>query len=581
MTIGRQRSSLTRALSYNAASLTLATPCNVASSGGTTATVFGTGFGVMASSLRALATTSPSAVTSLECSVWRSDSSLSGRVASGISSWIGIRIVQATVGMQLGSMTSVLSYNTASLNSTSPFNAAISGSKSIIAFGRAYGAVGVSGRLRFCVASSSFTSTASENSIWTSDSSLSGRVGSGVGTGFDIRLVVATVLTQLISNVISLSYNAASFSLINPSNVVASGSMPLTVLGRGFGFSSFSGSLRFSMASGSTSSTASESSVWRSDSSMIGRVPSGIGAGSSVGIVFATVGRQIGSTTSALSYNAASIVLNSSVVVSTGSSVFTVIGCGFNFLSGVSFSARGVTSLSNVGWASSSSLSLKFCPGIGKIASLVVTPARLPKILYSRSSLFVFSFQATVVSTTAAFCSTGGPWVAISGQDFGIFSSTARLRFFSTSFESSLWISSSKLACKSNSLLRTIPSVVSKVTIGSVVSGLLGNVSYIPSLISANNNVTTLPSSGAFVIAFYGSDFGIRDSCSRSKIAGQNCIVVSAHSLSTLCNVQAPLHLAAPGFLNLELRSKPTGPLHKLLNFFCHFLNTINQGNRR
>ena len=257
-TFGMQLCKITGMLSFNAASISSVSRGNTAASGSVSATVLGTGFGVREFSGRLRISMDKNARTSLECSVWRSGTSLSGRVASGVGSWIGPTIVIATVGMQLGSMTSVLSYDTVSLNATSPYNAATSGSISIIVFGRAYGAAGFSGCLLFSVALISFTPTASEYSMWMSDSSLSGRVASGVGTGFGGWSLVATVSTLLSSKAGVFSYNAASLSALRAGTTIS-------VFGYGFAMYNPSPSCRIAQS-------PSSATIWSAGSFVVCKI---------------------------------------------------------------------------------------------------------------------------------------------------------------------------------------------------------------------------------------------------------------------------------------------------------------------
>ena len=167
-----------------------------------------------------------------------------------------------TVGRQSGSMTNALSYNTAGLRATSPCNVASSGSMFVTAFGRDFGNSGFSGRMRVSMASSSNSATGAENSVWRSDSSLSGRFASGIGAVFGYGIVFVTFGRQFLSMSSAVSYNNAVLSGIYPCNAATSGSMNIAVLGRGFGATAFVRAVRAGLQSSGASVY-----IWRSDSS--------------------------------------------------------------------------------------------------------------------------------------------------------------------------------------------------------------------------------------------------------------------------------------------------------------------------
>jgi len=252
-----------------------------------------------------------------------------------------------------------------------------------------------------------------------------------------------------------------------------------------------------------------------------------VGVGSGVGFVLATVGRQWGSITKLVSYNVAICSGVSGGFQASGSSVIFVVGNFLEswFVSG--FSARGITALTTQSWTSSSAIALKSSPGVGKFASLVLTPVGFAKVASNLSSGLGFSNfggTGTAVNTSLGFSSaTGGALLAINGQEFGIFGSTARLRCFSTPFETSFWLSSSSLACKKNSFSGGVSNGSAIVSVASIVGGFSGGPSFIYPALSALS-ITSLPNSGAAILFVFGSDLGIRDSSVRSRIAGLNVL---------------------------------------------------------
>ena len=158
---------------------------------------------------------------------------------------------------------------------------------------------------------------------------------------------------------------------------------------------------------------------------------------------------------------------------------------------------------------------------------MVLTPVGFSKIVSNLSpALGFFNFQGTgtAVNSTSGFSSaTGGALVLITGQEFGIFGSTARLRCFATPFETSFWFSSSSLACKKNSFSGGNFNGTAAVSVASIVGGFGGGPSYIYPVLSAPS-VTSLPNSGAAMLFVFGFDLGLRDSSVRLRMAGLNVL---------------------------------------------------------
>jgi hypothetical protein len=367
VTVGRFSGSMTSALSYNAASLTSAIPSTAAASGSLSVTMFGTNFGVFGFSgrLRISMAFSSNSATACQSSLWRSETSLLGRWtsgASGVAAGFSGGIAFATIGMQRGMMTNALSYNADSLSATSSCNVAASSSLSITMFGISFGLSGFSGRLRISMAFSSNSATACQSSLWRSETSLLGRSASGVGAGSSGGIAFATIGRHIVILTNALSYNAASLSAISPCNVAVSGSISATVYGRAFGVSGFSGRLRTSMASSSNSVTDAESSAWKSDSSLLGRFASGAGAAFGVANLIATVGRQFGCISSALSYNTAVLTaINPCNAAASGSTPLAILGRGFGATGFIKTVRAGVQSsgASVHAWRSDSSTSMR------------------------------------------------------------------------------------------------------------------------------------------------------------------------------------------------------------------------------
>ena len=451
ITVQSQSGIISGAMSYNAAKLTSASPRTTAASGSMSATVFGNGFGVTGFSgcLRASMISIRSALTALEGSVWRSDSSLGVRVAMGIGV---VSLAFATVGCQLGIITNLLSYNTAIITATSIGNTPASGSVSLSVLGRSYGVVGFSGCLRSSMALSLNTATAFEGSDWMSESSLSGRVACGVGAG--LRIVFVTIGEQSGSSMTSaLSYNFASLTSAHPCDIAQSGSMSATMIGAGFGVAGFSGRLRASIASRSSSATMFQSSVWRSDSSLTGRFSSGVRAVPSGAIVFVTVGRQRGSITDMLTYNAAGLrATNPCNVAASGSMSATVIGrefgnAGFSgrLRASIASSSNSATGAESSIWMSDSSCSGRIASGVGAVFGVGIVFVTFGNQFVSVTSALSYNNAVLSAINPCNAATSGSRYVEVLGRGFGAtgFIRTVRAGLQSSGASVYTWLSDS------------------------------------------------------------------------------------------------------------------------------------------
>jgi len=336
-----QRGSLSGAVSYDAPSVSSAGASNVASSGAMSVSVCGRGMG--ASGPSAVGRVGGSACAS---SVWRSDSGLVCRAVAGHGR---DHVVLASAGVQRGSVSGAASYNAPSVSSAGVSNVASSGGLSVSVVG--WGGMGLSGSS----AGGRLGLTACEGSGWASDSAVVCKAPGGVFGG---AVGVVSAGVQRGSASLLLSYDGPSVSSAGVSNVACSGSLSVTVVGRGgAGTSGFSGKVR-------VGATACAGSVWRSDSGVVCRSASG---GFPDGAVSVSSGRQRGSVSRVLSYNAPVVSsVGPSNSASSGGLSLTVVGRGGAGSSDISAAASvGVTGCAASVWRSDSGVVCRSSGGIG------------------------------------------------------------------------------------------------------------------------------------------------------------------------------------------------------------------------
>jgi hypothetical protein len=202
--------------------------------------------------------------------------------------------------------------------------------------------------------------TASEWSRWTSDSSISARIASGVGQSYAFTVSVSGVVNAA---TVTMSFAAPLVRSSSQFFGATTGGFAVTLAGTGFGVFDSSVTVR-------VGASATQASVWVSDSSCIAKVANGV---SSSLRIQTTVGRQVSLISIDYSFLSpiVSVILPSSApVAGTGLTLF-----GSNF--GVAdFSPRariGVTACAAAMWTSDSSLTCRAVPAAPGFAPVVLT----------------------------------------------------------------------------------------------------------------------------------------------------------------------------------------------------------------
>ena len=372
-----------------------------------------------------------------------------------------------TMGTNAGSMTEGMSFHSAEVdvmtptNGTNqtmlnPTNEATTGSVSLTVFGVGLGTVDRTEHLRRAT-------TNCEVTDWISETHVSCRSVRGV---FSSLHVVATVGNRVTSTSEALSFDrpdlmmspSSVFSLNASSNVPATGSIVLRLLGSALGTQTVSPRVR-------SHETAAEASDWTSDTSTLCRSVSGM-LGSFLTAI--TSGILTGSITEGLSYDDAGLTSSSVMNMHHLTSLDIILGATDVGITNYSPSSRFSDSAAeSTAWTSVSSLVLK--SSIGTLASrwFSVTAGRSPATLTDAVSFDepIVSFVGTNSShPNASYGNTGRTGsisISLRGTGFGPYFLTESARQDGTGSESSTWISDTALHCRNvRGLGRTLKYIV-------------------------------------------------------------------------------------------------------------------------
>jgi hypothetical protein len=242
--------------------------------------------------------------------IWLSSSSVGSKVCSGIFRAIEVRL---SIDRQYGSASNLATFDAPAVSDvTSSFSPA-SGSVSVTVFGSSFA-------LQSCSQRTVIGFSTAAVSKWVSDSSLLSKVSSGTFSA--VRFVVSAG-RQFGHGSRVFSYITLTILNVRGQNHPSSAATQLTVDGTSFGMADLSANSKFGQ-------TSCESSLWVSDSSATGKVPSGVG-------FHLTVILSTSFAASALfnvsSYEAPSVMASSRTNgVSTGMQSITILGASFGFI---------------------------------------------------------------------------------------------------------------------------------------------------------------------------------------------------------------------------------------------------------
>jgi hypothetical protein len=270
------------------------------------------------------------------------------------------------------------------------------------------------------------------------------------------------------------------------SQLAASGSSFITLIGNLFGERSSSPTTR-------VGSTLASGSIWLSSSSVKGKVSSGFGCSLS-GFVSFYRGAS-GNVSMAFSYRPQIVAASTGAAyATTGSSSITIAGSGLGARRspGSVSSKLGSSSCSSSQWASNSHIACKLHPGSGHIFQVVSSAPgdSMCKIvtrtlLYPHTSSYDAPYVSTVQDVNSTLTSTGSSRILLYGASFSTFDASLKARLGHSAAVMTLWNSQSALLCKSPvprggasiHVIASIPSQVPQVAAGfHFISGMVRSV---------------------------------------------------------------------------------------------------------
>ena len=282
--------------------------------------------------------------------------------------------------------------------------------------------------------------TAGESTSWISETCTAARTPGAVNTYFRNSLT-AGVLMGTASQYFTID-NPSPFRL-EPSNAGQS-----FIKAKNLTYVFKASASLFNLGSNDASSrarvgsTACESSMWQSDSSITGKISLN-GIGFSCGIVLTGYSHSLSSQTELFSFIVQSLSSEVKANVPTSGTAAFMFGQNFGNTQ-VSFTSRtGETSSEASVWLSKSSLSCKMSRGIKATRPLFLT---LLSKDASQSEIFSYSPLTVSSARDSNGVSTGSVSVTLSGQSAGTISYSFGGRVGRSAAEASIWISDSSIS---------------------------------------------------------------------------------------------------------------------------------------
>jgi len=295
---------LTKSISYSSPAIS-SLNSNAPKSGSVSLTVSGTGFASFGVCGKSRIHDS-----ALEGSAWMSDSCMVVKVSSGRH----VVHVSASVMGAYSSSNVLFTYNMALLSSSSPTNAPTSGSLSVSVQGKSFAPLDYSRNMI------TFSITASECLMWTSDSSIISKVPSGVRGVDTLKVSMMAMMNSITS---FFSRDAPTLISLEHMQIPASGAFFARIIGLGLGHVSYS---QKALVDGSSCASIS----WQSDSSLTCKIIAG--SKRLVGGVFVASSSSLSSQSLNVSVIMSAHQLSSHSpdhLASTGSQSVTISGIAF------------------------------------------------------------------------------------------------------------------------------------------------------------------------------------------------------------------------------------------------------------
>ncbi len=421
MTVARIRNTRTEFFSYNFEVTSSVLVLNSPTSGSITFTILGSGM-----SLQQYTLVSRSAGTSQESSQWQSDSSVACKSTAAIA-----RTKKAimTVGLRVGSSSEFQSHSIPLASTARRQNLAGTGSLSVTIHASNIGSFLVSQNFRI-------HGSDSERTCWESDSSLRIKSAS-LSSGSRKAAISVGQKSGTISNLISIG--AVLLSASGRANTISTGTLSITVFGNAL-------SKVPESASFSAGTTASERSLWLSDSSTSCKVSQGIFRSRRLFVSSGSLGGSRSTVFSAGDLEA-SVLLRSNSISSSSLSL-TIYGAG---MGSESYTLSGYgkgTSCEGTDWMSATSTRCKSSQFLTSTRKILVSIGNQKGCATKGFSADLASLSCLYPSNQAA---TGSVSVTSLATGFGTAVHSLSVLRSQTSCEQTEWFSETALACRISS----------------------------------------------------------------------------------------------------------------------------------
>jgi hypothetical protein len=449
-----------------------------------------------------------------KCEITSWDSATSARCKS-TQILASTRIVLASIGQKQGCSTEGFSADTSFVSHICPSNQGATGSSSVTLAGMGFG-------ISKHTLSALFGQTSCERSKWFSDTALACYGSSGHGF---TRFNILTAGQLAGSTTAILSFSKGSISLGLRVNTAATASASVTIYGLNLGQAAFS--LR-----GGLMITATECSVWSSESSILARISHGV-KGSTRFLV--SLGASVGTATRGHSFDfCAMSVVQSVNVAGTGTVSVSLLGASMHMGSSSLTVRIQITAGEQTTWKSDSSVLCQISHGVhsSRHASLSVG-----YYMGSRSLLWSFDSNHASALTRSNRAVTGSSSVSVQGAKFGLSLFSPSFRLHTTASEGTFWESDTSLRCRNPEGAISTRMII--LTVGISQYSTTDYFSYdIPSMsiVFPVNN----PPEGSVTFTIYGKMFGTVSRSIISRLGGTSCeSSFWASDTTTFCKMAA------------------------------------------
>jgi hypothetical protein len=434
--------------------------------------------------------------TACQTSVWSSQTSILCTAAMGSAVAASSNVLLTGV---LGTADSIFTYDAPVITNHVPANAPLGATATITVQGTNFGSADRSATVK--LASSSCTSA-----DWISDTSILCGVPIGAGKGMATSI---TFLGQSGSG-LGFTFDSPVITDITRANGPTTAGTTTTVSGSNFGVSDLNPDVNI----GGVSCAVSQ---WVSTTSVTCVPNKGSGKSLAVGVV---VRDLVGTLAEGYTYDAP--VVSQSVLENgptAGSAVATVIGTNFGVAGADTEAAIGTTRCLSSSFVTSTSVLCSTPPGVGVSKAVAITASGVIGAMASQ-----FSFDAPKVNQVLPpnAATTGGSYLTVFGQNFGVGGTSPAVAVGGTQCGSSIWQSDSSVLC-----VALNPGVGGAKAVSVAVDVLTGCGDGIWSYdspiiegIEQGNSATT----GGQVLTVNGRNFGIADSNPSAFIGPTACI---------------------------------------------------------